>query len=84
MRVYGATNIDLPLDKQRYYGQANFKLSKLINAENVTLKKVITTADKTKEVGGKLIILGQERRPDEEVSTISFTPVAFLKHSVDC
>jgi hypothetical protein len=44
------------------YGQANFTLQKLINAQDSTLEKKITDANK-KEVGGKVIILGTEQKP---------------------
>ena len=36
-----------------------------------------------KEVGGKVNIFGTEQKPGEEVSTVSFNPIACLGHNLE-
>ena len=46
------------------------------------MEKEITDSNK-KAVGGKLIISGEERKPGEPNSTVSFRPICKLQHYID-
>ena len=46
------------------------------------MEKVIYDSNK-KEVGGKLIIMGEEQKPGEPNSTVSFRPILKLQHFID-
>jgi hypothetical protein len=70
-----------PKEKQKLYGQANFTLSKLVNAPGSSLTKPLKDALEA-PVGGNVIIGAKAIDTDQSVSTVSFRPIIDMTHFI--
>ena len=70
-----------PKEKQKLYGQANFTLSKLVNAPGSSLTKPLKDALEA-PVGGDVIIGAKAIDTDQSVSTVSFRPIIDMTHFI--